>query len=100
MLLVIPLFSIDHPDRFDKHYSKLMTILNLETYNIGGDISKIIDLPESEPSEELKPKLELLGLESTNFIENEGNFIFIMIILKPNILGMLSLRSVTLSTLF
>ena len=57
-----------------------MTILNLEIYNIGQDLSAIFGLEESILPEKLQLTCNLIGYESTHFIENEGNFIGWMII--------------------
>jgi hypothetical protein len=57
-----------------------MGILNLEAYNVGGDISAYFELPKAPPYEEIAEKLELLGIESLNFIENDGNVITICLV--------------------
>ena len=73
---MIPLLNVSPPDDFMGYYGNLMTILNFEIYNAGSDISEAIELPSADPPEILIDKLNLLGMESANFIENDGNFIF------------------------
>ena len=72
------------------YYGNLMTILNFEIYNAGADISYTIDLPAADPPEMLAEKLSLLGMESTNFLENDGNFIFFYSLLVLGVVQILS----------
>ena len=74
---MIPLFDVKPPEDFMSYYGNLMTVLNFEVYNAGNDISAAIGLPAADPPAILAEKLNLLGMESTNFIENDGNFLFI-----------------------
>ena len=53
ILLLIPMFDVTMPEFFKSKYEAMMGILNLEIYNIGSDIATLIDLEESQPTEEL-----------------------------------------------
>ena len=52
-----------------------METLNTETINLGGYIGESIGIEESDPADDIKDQLDFMGIESSNFIENQGNVI-------------------------
>ena len=72
---MLPLMSVVTPANFTNTFESLMLILNLDIYNIGEDLAETIGLQKAIPVTRIQRPLELLGVESANFIENNGNLI-------------------------
>lgn len=84
------MFDIKMPPTFRNSYDSLMGILNLEVYNIGSNLKGSFDLEDSPPSADIERLCSLIGFDSKNFVENEGNLIGFMSIYVI-MLGVLSL---------
>ena len=78
--LLIPMLDVIFPETFMALFTDMQAIINFEIYNVGNNISEWISLQDSEPSPALTKTLNLLGMESNNFIENDGNTLFFFLI--------------------
>ena len=85
ILLLIPLFDVSKPGSFQEVFTSLMTILNLEIYNIGEDLEQVFKIRPSIPDDDISYMCEQIGYDSTNIIANEGNTIVLLILYLLNI---------------
>ena len=81
ILLLISMFDLQIPETFDVIRKAMLYLINLEVYNIGEDLADYLGFDQDyEIEEPLKTRLEDFGLESLEFIVNEGNVILLHVI--------------------